>query len=71
MGMRGRARWLSLLIAVGCLVGMVAAMLHAPSAVTLVLAMGSAVGLLAFLRPGLVRELRRLAPALSRPAAPA
>ena len=45
------------MLAVGCLVGMLAALLGLDGAVTLVLAMGSAVGLIAFLRPGLVKTL--------------
>ena len=45
------------MLAVGCLVGMLAALLGLPGAITLVLAMGSAVGLIAFLRPGLVKTL--------------
>ena len=45
------------MLAVGCIVGMLAALLGAPGAVTLVLALGSAVGLIAFLRPGLVKSL--------------
>ena len=46
-----------IMLAVGCLVGMLAALLGLDGAVTLVLAMGSAVGLIAFLRPGLVKTL--------------
>ena len=46
-----------IMLAVGCLVGMLAAMLGVTGGITLVLAMGSAVGLLAFLRPGLVKAL--------------
>ncbi len=45
------------MLAVGCLVGMLTALLGLPGAVTLVAAMGAAVGLLAFLRPGLVKTL--------------
>jgi membrane protein implicated in regulation of membrane protease activity len=45
------------MLAVGCLVGMLAALLNVPAAITLVLAMGATVGLLAFLRPGLVKSL--------------
>ena len=45
------------MLAVGCLVGMLAALVHVPGAITLVLAMGATVGLLAFLRPGLVKSL--------------
>jgi membrane protein implicated in regulation of membrane protease activity len=45
------------MLAVGCLVGMLAALVGLPGAVTLVAAMGAAVGLLAFLRPGLVKTL--------------
>ena len=46
-----------IMLAIGCLVGMLAALLNVPAAITLVLAMGSAVGLIAFLRPGLVKSL--------------
>jgi membrane protein implicated in regulation of membrane protease activity len=45
------------MLAVGCIVGMLAALLNVPAAITLVLAMGATVGLLAFLRPGLVKSL--------------
>ena len=45
------------MLAVGCLVGMLAALLGLPDAITLVAAMGATVGLLAFLRPGLVKTL--------------
>ncbi len=45
------------MLAVGCLVGMLAALLGLPDALQLVAAMGATVGLLAFLRPGLVKTL--------------
>ncbi|RLV48749.1 NfeD family protein [Nocardioides mangrovicus] len=45
------------MLAVGCVVGMVAALVGLPALLAVVLAGGSAVGLLAFLRPNLVRAL--------------
>jgi membrane protein implicated in regulation of membrane protease activity len=46
-----------MMLAIGCVVGVLSALLGAPGVLTLLLAMGSAVGLLAFLRPNLVRTL--------------
>ena len=45
------------MLAIGAGVGVVAALLGAPVVLQFVLALGSAVGLLAFLRPGLLRQL--------------
>ena len=57
------------MLAVGCIVGMLAALLGAPGAATLVLALGSAVGLIAFLRPGLVKTLHAGPDLVTGPAA--
>ncbi len=45
------------MLAIGCVVGVLTALLGLPGVLTLLLAMGSAVGLLAFLRPNLVKTL--------------
>ncbi|MDX6359561.1 MAG: hypothetical protein QOH37_2615, partial [Nocardioidaceae bacterium] len=45
------------MLAVGCVVGVITTLLGVPSVLTLVLALGSAVGLLAFLRPNLIKSL--------------
>ena len=45
------------MLAIGCVVGVLTALLGLPGVLTLLLAMGSAVGLLAFLRPNLVKVL--------------
>jgi membrane protein implicated in regulation of membrane protease activity len=45
------------MLAIGCVVGVIATVLGVPSVLTLVLALGSTVGLLAFLRPNLIRSL--------------
>lgn len=45
------------MLAIGCLVGMVTALVGLAGPLQIVLALGSAVGLLAFLRPELVRKL--------------
>src|SRR5689334_16883387 len=47
------------MLAIGCVVGVVSAVLGVPAVLTLVLALGSAVGLLAFLRPSLVQALHQ------------
>jgi len=57
------------MMAVGCIVGMLTALLGLPGAVTLVFALGSAVGLLAFLRPGLVKTLHAGPDLVTGPAA--
>ncbi|WP_310963540.1 NfeD family protein [Nocardioides terrisoli] len=48
-----------IMLAGGALVGGVAAALHAPGAVAVLLALATAVGLLAVLRPGVVKSLHR------------
>ena len=57
------------MMAIGCIVGMLAALLGLPGAVTLIFALGSAVGLLAFLRPGLVKTLHAGPDLVTGPAA--
>jgi membrane protein implicated in regulation of membrane protease activity len=57
------------MLAIGCVVGMLTALLGLPGAVTLVFALGSAVGLLAFLRPGLVKTLHAGPDLVTGPAA--
>jgi len=57
------------MLAIGCIVGMLTALLGLPGAVTLVFALGSAVGLLAFLRPGLVKTLHAGPDLVTGPAA--
>ena len=57
------------MLAVGCVVGLVAALVGLPALLAVVLAGGSAVGLLAFLRPNLVRTLHAGPDLKTRPAA--
>src|SRR5690349_3285849 len=45
------------MLAIGCVVGVLSALVGLPGVLTLLLALGSAVGLLAFLRPSLVHRL--------------
>ena len=50
------------MLAVGCVVGVLTTLLGVPGVLTLVLALGSAVGLLAFLRPSLIKSLPTAVP---------
>ena len=57
------------MMAIGCLAGALTALLPVPDPVSLVVALGTTVGLLAFLRPGLVKTLHAGPDLVTGPAA--